>query len=61
MMIFSQSVYDNPLMNNTHNIPIAEISEVTLMNPYQIEPIAEIKTVCPNCGSVVWNKWGNFI
>lgn len=55
MMIFSQSFYDNPLMNSGHTIPVASVSKV---DPYQPSVAAETPTTCPDCGSVVWRIWG---
>ena len=55
MMIFSQSFYDNPLMNSGHTIPVASVSKV---DPYQPSVTAETPMTCPDCGSVVWRIWG---
>lgn len=57
-MLFSQSVYDNPLMNSEHTIPVALVNKVMLNDPYQIEPIAETLTTCPKCGKSCWKIWG---
>lgn len=55
MMIFSQSFYDNPLMNSGHTIPVASVNNI---DPYQPQTTAETQTVCSDCGNVVWVIWG---
>lgn len=57
-MLFSQSVYDNPLMNSEHTIPVALVNKVMLNDPYQIEPITETLSTCPKCGKSCWKIWG---